>query len=86
MDAATIAATAAIITAISTPLVAVFLGVRLSSVHSELKTLNEGTVGTFTADNETRRIELTPHDERTPTEQRHLDTAPPAEPPQGPSR
>lgn len=86
MDAATIAAFAAVITAVSTPLVAVFLALRLAGVHKELQTLNEGTVGSFAADAETRRAEAIPHDDRTPTEQRHIDQAPMPEPPQGPSR
>lgn len=55
-------------------------------IRHELITLNEGTVGSFAADAETRRVEEIPHDERTPTEQRHVDSAPDPEEPQGPSR
>lgn len=62
------------------------LGAQVESVHAEVRTLNEGTVGSFANEGETRRIEEIPHDERTATEQRHVDQAPPTETPQGPGR
>lgn len=86
MDAATIAAVGAVLTAVTTPIGFVLVAMIQSRVHHELKTLNEGTVGSFAAENETRRIEAIPHDERTATEERHMASAPPPEPPVGPGR
>lgn len=59
---------------------------KVEEVKAEVVTGNEVKLGTLGADNETRRIEDKPHDERTATEQHHLDTAPPQERPQGPGR
>lgn len=77
---------ALLITAIATLLTSGGAFIMSLRSHKELKTLNEGTVGTFTADAETRRVEAISHDERTAKEQRHLDEAPPPDPPQGPPR
>lgn len=55
-------------------------------VRDEVRTYNEKTTGQLAAEGETRRVEGIPHDERTAVEQRHVDEAPPVEPPQGPSR
>lgn len=51
-----------------------------------IDTLNDKQPGQLLAETETRRIEEIPHDERTASEQHHLDTAPLPDPPQGPSR
>jgi hypothetical protein len=59
---------------------------RLDDVHDQIVTMNGGTVGSFASDEETRRVEAIPHDERTATEQRHIDQAPTREPPIGPGR
>lgn len=77
--AAAIGAAPAIVTARA-------LSRKVDAVHKEVKTYNEGTVGMNSAAAETRRIEEIPHDERTATEQHHVDVAPPLEPPQGPAR
>jgi hypothetical protein len=55
-------------------------------IKTSVDTLNESTGGELAAADETRRIELIPREQRTEKEQRHIDTAPPAEPPQGPTR
>ncbi len=57
-----------------------------AEVKQQVITLNEGTVGSFAAEDETRRIEAIPREQRTPTEQRHIDQSRPPEPPQGPGR
>lgn len=59
---------------------------KVDAVHQEVRTMNEGTLGSFAAEDETRRIEQIPHDARTATEQRHIDQAPEPEPPIGPPR
>lgn len=59
---------------------------KIEEVKAEVVTGNEVKLGTLGADNETRRIEDKPRDERTATEQHHLDAAPPQERPQGPGR
>lgn len=58
----------------------------LEEIKSQVVTLNEGTVGSFAADDETRRITGIPRAQRTPTEQRHMDAAPSKEAPQGQPR
>lgn len=55
-------------------------------VDGKVDTLNESTLGQLAAERETRRVEDIPHDDRTAQEQRHVDTAPEKEPPQGPGR
>lgn len=80
---------ALVITALGTFLIAVGTTInmiRIGRVHDEVKTLNESTIGQLAAAGETARVEDIPHDKRTAQEQRHLDTAPIPEPPQGPSR
>lgn len=59
---------------------------KVDDVHDAVNTMNETPLGELGAANETRRILGIPHDERNPTEQRHLDTSPPPEPEQGPPR
>lgn len=86
MDAATIAAIGAVMTPPALVVVAVIQLRATNRVHKEVRTLNEGTIGSFAAEDETRRIEALPRDQRSPTEQRHIDQAPPQEPPQGPGR
>lgn len=54
--------------------------------HGEVKTFNETPLGKLAANQETRRVEGIDHDERTAIEQRHIDEAPPTDPPQGPGR
>ena len=55
-------------------------------VDDQLTTLNQGTVGSFAADDETRRIEALPFASRTKVEQHHIDEAEPKGPPQGPKK
>lgn len=94
MDAATIAAIASVIAAIGAPVAMVCIALVqlrpikqvVQDIHENVQTMNAGTVGSFAAEDETRRIEAIPHNKRTPTEQHHLDVAPEKEPPQGPSR
>lgn len=58
----------------------------LEEIKGQVTTMNEGTVGSFAADDETRRVRDIDRAKRTPTEQRHLDAAPAKEAPQGPPR
>lgn len=89
MDQGTAIVVGAVIAA-APALVVIVLEVRTGRVardtHRQVLTMNEGTIGSFAAENETRRIEEIAHDERTATEQRHVDQAPEVEPPQGPQR
>lgn len=57
-----------------------------TEIVKALDTLNEKSVGVLAAEDETRRIEAMPHDDRNPTEQRHLDQSAPPEAAQGPAR
>jgi len=82
-DAAGLALLVASIATLITALAGAIVTVR---VRNEVRTYNETTTGGLAAQAETRRVEAMPHDERTAKEQRHLDEAPPDEPPQGPSR
>ena len=68
-----IAAVAALVTAVATPLVA-YLVLR---VHREVRTLNESTGGQLLAANETRRIyaKQAAGESLTEQEKRHIDTA-----------
>jgi len=59
---------------------------KLDDTHAQVVTMNEGTLGSFAADDETRRIEAIPHDQRTAQEQRHVDSAPEPDAPQGHGR
>lgn len=68
-----------------------FLGSVTASIialkgYRETRTGNETRSGQLMANAETRRIEQIPHDDRSPTEQRHVDEAPDPEAPQGPGR
>lgn len=54
-------------------------------IQREVRTMNESTMGQLAAGQETRRVEALDHDDRTAMEQRHLDDAPPHDPPQGPT-
>lgn len=56
----------------------------IDDTHRQVQTLNESTIGQLAANTETRRVEAIDHDDRTALEQRHVDDAPPPEPPQGP--
>lgn len=56
----------------------------IDDVKEQVVTLNESTIGQLAANTETRRVEAITHDDRTAQEQRHVDTAPPDDPPQGP--
>lgn len=58
----------------------------VQQVHQEVRTLNETPIGQLAAATETRRVEALAHDDRTAREQRHVDEAPPNDPPQGPGR
>jgi hypothetical protein len=80
-----IAAVSVLITALAGAVVSIVTLLRVNRVHDEVKTLNESTIGQLAAAVETRRTGAIPHDDRTAQEQRHLDEAPPPDPPQGPS-
>ncbi len=75
-----------LVTAVATLIAALTNTVVATRARRENRTYNETTVGMLAAEGETRRIEKIPHAKRTAKEQRHLDDAPPDDPPQGPSR
>lgn len=77
---------AVLVTALGTFVVACATAFVTVRVHREVKTFNETPLGRLAANTETRRVEAIDHDERTAMEQRHVDEAPPADPPQGPGR
>ncbi len=55
----------------------------IDGVRKDVATSNDLSLGALAANTETRRIEGIPIEERTPTEQHHVDDAPPLQPPVG---
>lgn len=56
----------------------------IRTLHADVRTLKgQQSIGALTSEGESRRVGQIPHDERTATEQRHLDAAAAKEAPQG---
>ena len=62
------------------------VGSDVKEVKLGVDTFNETTIGQNSANQLTDDIEAKPYAERTAQEQRHLDAAPPRDPPQDPQR
>jgi len=61
-----------------------FLYRHIEAIHGDVRTLkDQASLGMLASQDESRRIEELPYGERTPTEQRHLDSAAIKEAPQG---
>lgn len=80
------AGVAVLVAALSAAIVSIGTFVRAGRIHNDVKTMNESALGELGAAAETRRVEAIPRAKRTVKEQRHVDEAPPADPPQGPAR
>lgn len=77
MFASAITDIATLIAAISAAIVAIIAAIRSTQTHHEVKTLNAKTIGALAGEQETRRIDAKPLNQRTRDDQQHLLDVPP---------